>query len=158
MAPINCTIRPATPEDAKALTAITFRSKASWGYPESWINQWRDELTVTPKMLNEWLSFVAELKGQIVGFWSRSAIQTDEVSPGFLFIDPDHFGKGVAMKLWHEMKSALINEGVRHFTVEADPNAVAFYEKIGGIVIGEKDSLTIKGRKLPLIKIQLSES
>jgi len=155
MTTINYIIRPGSPQEADRLTDIAFRSKASWGYPTAWINQWHDELTVTPKMIEKWVTFVAEYNGKIIGFWCRQAIQTDDISSGLLFIDPDYFGKGIAKRLWRHMKAALITKGVKHFIIEADPNAVSFYEKIGGIKVGEKDSPVIKGRKLSIMKFEL---
>lgn len=158
MKTINYIIRLGTPEDANILTDIAFRSKASWGYPKEWLNKWSAELTITPKMIEDWITFVAEYNGKVIGFWCRQAIQTDEISSGFLFIDPDYFGNGIAKKLWNSIKDALISKGVRQFTIEADPNAVAFYEKIGGVKIGDKDSQVIKGRKIPIMRFELSKS
>jgi hypothetical protein len=35
----------AKPEDAANLTGIAFAAKRHWGYPENWIESWRDLLT-----------------------------------------------------------------------------------------------------------------
>jgi len=46
--------------------------------------------------------------------------------------------------------------GVTSFILEADPNAAGFYIKMGGVKIGEKASLVVPGRKLPIIKFDFN--
>ncbi len=157
MPTLNYTIRSGLPTDSEKLTELAFRSKASWGYPKEWIEKWRNELTVTPEMLEKGVVFVAEYDAQIIGFWCRQAIQTDNITQGFLFIDPDYFGHGIASNLWQHMKAALIKKGITHFTLEADPNAAPFYKSIGGVKIGDKDSLVVDNRKIPIMKFKLSK-
>ena len=41
----------ARPEDAATLTTIAFAAKRHWGYPERWIESWRDALTVQPDFI-----------------------------------------------------------------------------------------------------------
>ena len=44
----------AAPYDAEKLTEIALKSKAFWGYSDEQIESWREDLTVTPKMFEEW--------------------------------------------------------------------------------------------------------
>ena len=145
-------IRPAMPADADKLTELAFLSKAHWGYSKQWLESWRNDLTVTPDMLRDSIAFVAELDGEIIGFWYRSIPASDEPSPGMLFIHPTHMGKGLGKKLWEKIKEDVIRRGIKTFTIEADPNAVPFYLKLGAVQINEKESTVIPGRMIPILK------
>lgn len=148
----KCTIRPAKLTDADRLTEIAFLSKAHWGYSKKWLESWRNELTVTPDMLRCSIAFVAELQGEIIGFWCRTIPVSDDPSPGMLFIHPTHIGKGIGKKLWEKIKEDAIRRGIESFTIEADPNAVPFYLKLGAEKISEKESLVIPGRIIPILR------
>lgn len=148
-------IRPAIPDEANELTELAFLSKAHWGYSKKWLESWRNELTVTPEMIMKSIAFVAELNGKIVGFWCRSISESQNPSPGMLFIHPDHMGKGLGKKLWESIKQDAILRGIKSFTIEADPNAVPFYLKLGAEKIGEKESTVIPGRMIPILRFTL---
>jgi hypothetical protein len=61
-------ILPATPEDADALTRIAFAAKRYWGYPESWIQHWRDGLTITPEFVRNSRVYAAVSGGEPCAF------------------------------------------------------------------------------------------
>ena len=61
-------IRRACVEDADALTEIAFAAKRHWCYPEIWIRQWQEALTITPEYVIENPTFVAAIDDEIVGF------------------------------------------------------------------------------------------
>lgn len=97
-------IRPALPSEAETLSTLAFISKAYWGYPKEWLEAWKDELAVTPEMIQNSISFVAELDGQVVGFWCRAAADSLEPSVGRLFIHPDHMKQGLGRRLWDAVR------------------------------------------------------
>lgn len=150
-------IRFAKSDEAKELTQLAFLSKAHWGYSPEWLESWRDDLTVTPELIKNSIAFVAELNGKIVGFWCRSVNDSTEPSQGLLFIHPDHMGKGVGKLLFKAVKEDAIKRGIYSFTIEADPNAVPFYEKMGAKKIGEKESAVIVGRKIPILRFDFKK-
>jgi hypothetical protein len=41
----------AKPQEAEALTEIAHAAKRHWGYPEPWIQNWRDILTMRPEFI-----------------------------------------------------------------------------------------------------------
>lgn len=159
MKKIKYKIRPAKMEEAKELTALAKRSKAYWGYSEEWIETWEDQLTVTPEMIHDFVAYVAEYDGKIKGFWCRSVKEANDSSPsrGLLFVEPEAIGTGCGRQLWEAVKSTLIKKGVKSFIFEADPNAVSFYIKMGAQKIGEKESPVIPGRKIPILKFDLTK-
>lgn len=148
-------VRLAKQEEIEFLTQESFRAKASWGYPDTWLKIWTDELTVTQEMISDWITFVIEVDGLVVGCWARSPIQSETTSPGVLFVAPEHHGKGYGRLLAEAVKNEAKRRGLKFFTLEADANAAPFYEKVGGKQIGTQPSLLIPGRVLPIIRFDL---
>src|SRR6266566_7278584 len=57
-------------EDAATLTDIVFSAKRHWRYPESWIEAWRDTLTVRADFINAHETYAAVVEGRTVGFYA----------------------------------------------------------------------------------------
>lgn len=149
-------IRTCSPSDAEQLTKLAFLSKAHWGYPKEWLDFWQDDLTITPELIEDSIAYIAEAEQQIIGFWVRAAIDSGEPTSGWLFVHPDHMGKGVARALWSEVKKEAEARGIKRFVIEADPNAVPFYLSLGAEKIGEKESTLIPGRFFPIILLPVA--
>ncbi len=62
-------IRRAAESESAELSAIAIESKAHWGYSVSQLEAWRGDLSISPASVEEWPTFVAEIDGQIVGFY-----------------------------------------------------------------------------------------
>lgn len=145
----------ATPEDAAALTEIAFAAKRHWGYPERWIQSWRDVLTVTPALVAANPTFSAIKGDRVVGFSSL----TTEPHPDLthLWVLPSAMGRGVGRALFERAVEHGRALGFSAFQIEADPNAERFYLHMGAKRVGT--SVTkIEGerRELPLLVYQLS--
>ncbi len=41
----------ANPDDATTVTKIAFAAKRHWEYPERWVDNWREKLTITPEFI-----------------------------------------------------------------------------------------------------------
>lgn len=149
-------IRACSLSDAEQLTKLAFLSKAHWGYPKEWLDFWQDDLTITPELIEDSIAYIAEAEQQIIGFWVRAAIDSGEPTCGWLFVHPDHMGKGVARALWSEVKKEAEARGIKRFVIEADPNAVPFYLSLGAEKIGEKESTLIAGRFFPIILLPVA--
>lgn len=149
-------IRACSPSDAEQLTKLAFLSKAHWGYPKEWLDFWQNDLTITPELIEDSIAYIAEAEQQIIGFWVRAAIDSGEPTCGWLFVHPDHMGKGVARALWSEVKKEAEARGIKRFVIEADPNAVPFYLSLGAEKIGEKESTLIAGRFFPIILLPVA--
>lgn len=152
---MHYTIRTANVNEASRLTQLAIDSKRYWGYPESWIQAWQDQLTVTPEMIGQWLCYVAELDNDIKGFWCREAIESEQPSRGLLFVKPGAIRTGCGRQLWHTMRPALLQAGVRYFVMEGDPNAKQFYLKLGAEHIDDKASPIIPERYIPIFRFNL---
>ncbi len=148
-------VRTAQASDADRLTQLARLSKGHWGYPKEWLDLWESDLEIKPEMIEQAIGYVAESEGKLVGFWIRASMQSDQPTPGWLFVHPDHMGRGVAGALWSAIREQAIARGIRSFVIEADPHAVAFYQTLGAEKIGEKESTVIPGRFIPILRIPI---
>ena len=140
----------ARPEDAAELTAVAFAAKRNWGYPESWIQGWRDILTVTPKLVAENPTFSATEADRVVGFYSLTAGPHPDLT--HLWVLPVAMGRGFGRALFEHAVEQARALGLASFEIEADPNAEGFYLHMGAKRIGTNVS-EIEGarRELPLL-------
>lgn len=104
-------IRRGVPTDAEALTAISVAAKAHWGYPEAWMETWRDELAFAPESFGQRDVFCAEVAGEhgreLAGVCALSRIEgsegSEEAGPGAeiegLWILPAHMKRGLGAAL-----------------------------------------------------------
>lgn len=152
-------IRDAEPEDAEELTALAFRSKAFWGYSDDFLEQCRDELTVTPEFIRRNHVFVLVQVQQIIGFYGLKPHHLiglkKIVDMEYLFLDPDFIAIGGGTRLWRHAVDMAKHYGYSMMRIESDPNAQKFYERCGAELVGEVSSASIEGRKLPLLYYRL---
>ncbi|WP_419907219.1 GNAT family N-acetyltransferase [Hoeflea sp.] len=145
-------IRPARHEEADLLTELCHRSKAHWGYDDRFMEQSRQALTVNSERIAEGWVLVAERGGRLEGV---AAIGPDE--DGFeidlFFIDPDAMGKGVGTRLFKALLDLARSRGIARLAILSDPNAAAFYERMGAQPVGNAPSDAIPGRVLPLFEM-----
>jgi GNAT superfamily N-acetyltransferase len=141
--------------DAEFLTQISLAAKAFWQYPESWLNLWKDALTITPEFITANQVFLAESEERTVGFYAL--ILNGEVAwLEHLWVLPDFTGLGIGQKLLADAVQKAKLLGAASIEIESDPNAEGFYRKQGAEKIGE--SVTeIEGEKriLPILRIEL---
>jgi GNAT superfamily N-acetyltransferase len=148
-------ILPATPDDADALTRIAFAAKRYWGYPESWIQHWRDSLTITPEFVRNNGVYAAISGGRPCAFYALTGAGSELEH---LWVSPGWIGSGVGrLLLEHAMREAA-RRGASAVAIEADPNAEGFYLRMGARRVGE-NVYEIEGRKrkLPLLTVELSK-
>lgn len=141
----------AEPEAAGVLTRISFSAKRHWGYPERWIQSWKDALTITPEFILGNEVHVAIVEGEPVGFYafveSDGALELEH-----LWVEPDRIGVGVGRSLFEHAIGNAASMGAVSLKIEADPNAEGFYLRMGAWRTGE-NVYEIEGekRKLPVL-------
>jgi len=167
-------IRKAAPAEAAVLTQIAQDAKRHWGYPESWIEHWKENLTITAEFIAENEVYVTEvgsrvesgpvplaedgpaaIANEIAGFY---AIVTcgQEAELEHMWVKPEHIGTGVGRDLFmHALETAAFLNAAA-LEISADPNAEGFYKRMGARRIGEVHS-EIEGqpRTLPRLAIDL---
>lgn len=149
-------ISRSTPEDADILTHIAFTSKGHWGYPEHWMEQWRDALTITPEFVRDNEVYVANLDGEPAGYY---ALTDRGKTLEHLWVTPSRIGSGIGRGLFEHAVARAASLGAREVEIEADPNAEGFYLRMGARRVGGR-TYEIDGRQrvLPLLVIEIPAS
>jgi GNAT superfamily N-acetyltransferase len=123
-------IRPARTHEVDTLSAIALRAKRHWGYPEHWIEAWREELTVTADYVSEHCVSVGVLAGQIVGFYALEN-SSGRLELDHFWVHPDHIGHGYGRTLFEYAVRQARELGASVMLIDADPNAAGFYALMG---------------------------
>ena len=149
------TIRRASPNEADVLTEIAFSAKHHWGYPKRWMELWKPQLTFTPEYFEENESLVAEINSAPVAFYTLLEKHGNAWIEN-LWVSPELIGKGVGKRLFSHALEVARQRGFQKLQLEADPNAVGFYEKMGMYKIGERRyELESQLRILPTMEIKV---
>lgn len=161
---IDFYIRPATAFDCGALTALSFASKRYWGYPDSYFDVWKNELTVTPEYIRNNRVFAAVRDSGIIGYFSVTEVKESFyagsvfVEKGFwlghLFIAPECIRKGVGAQLMDFAVRYCGENGIKRLRVFSDPNAAGFYEKCGAKFLYDSAS-SIEERTVPVYEMEI---
>jgi GNAT superfamily N-acetyltransferase len=142
-------VRPAAAADYEPLRELTFESKAHWGYDRDLVRSWADGLSFD----GDCERWVAELDGAIVA-WAALAPPADGVAVlDHLWVDPAWMGRGLGSLLFRLAADRARELGAQRLEWSAEPNAVGFYEKLGGRKL--RDHLTEWGRLSPWMGLEL---
>lgn len=148
-------IRQAKIGDSETLSQIAFTAKSFWNYPESWLNLWKDALTITPEFIEKHKVYLAESDGKILGFYAL-ILDGEKVQLEHLWISPEHIGGGIGKKLMADAIEKAKSLGAVFVEIEAEPNAEGFYQKQGAVIVGEsKSEIEGQPRILPIMRIKL---
>ena len=145
----------AQPAAAPELSAIAWAAKARWGYPLHWMEQWRGELAITPQFIAANETFLADSDGEIVGFHALVQ-ETKSWRLEHLWVLPQRMGQGFGRRLFAHAAAYAAERGALFLTIEADPNAEPFYQRMGATRVGTRDTeIDGRVRLLPLLKFVL---
>jgi GNAT superfamily N-acetyltransferase len=127
------TILRAQPEDHQVLTEIAHAAKRHWGYPESWIEEWRYFLTVLPEDIANNHGFIGVVDGRLIGF---SGLELDGAKAilHHLWVRPEWIGKGVGRNLFEYTENFARANGATRLRLESDRHAEGFYVRMGAVV------------------------
>jgi ribosomal protein S18 acetylase RimI-like enzyme len=142
-------------EQAEALTQIALAAKRHWAYPERWMELWTPQLTFSPEYLEENESWVAEIDMTPIAFYTLLEKDGSAWLEN-LWVLPEWIGRGIGKRLFDHAVEVARQRGYKLLQLEADPNAVGFYEKMGMYKIGERRSeVDGQSRILPLMETRL---
>jgi GNAT superfamily N-acetyltransferase len=141
-------------EELPVLSALCVRSKAVWGYDNDFLVACRRELTIEPPDLRSTSIAVAETDGKIVGVAQIKVVgsQADLLK---LFVEPTTLRNGVGRTLFVWATDQATSRGANRLVIEADPDAVPFYRRMGAEHFGLAPSGSIQGRMLPRLLKEL---
>lgn len=147
-------VRRATAGDAGTLTRIAFAAKRYWGYPERWIEQWNETLTITPEFVRDNGVYAAVSNGEPFAFYALTGTG-DRSELDHLWVSPAWIGSGIGRLLFEHAMHEAASQGASTVEIEADPNAEGFYLKMGARRVGE-NVYEIEGRRriLPRMAIE----
>lgn len=132
-------IRPAVPDDAKALTALMHGSAAYSGNYAGIL----DGYAITPSQIERDIFHVAEHDGALSGFYSL--ILTGELELDLMFVADSVQGLGLGTMLFRHMTAEAKRRGIASIRIVSHPPSVGFYQAMGAIITGTKPP-TIKAR------------
>lgn len=153
-------IRQAFASECGHLSELALRSKAHWGYSREFLESCRAELTLETSQLRDeaYQCFVAVDDNSILGFYALQAVSKKTHELAALFVEPGHIGRGIGRSLLQHAIRRLALVGAERLIIQGDPNAIRFYQAAGARQVGERESLSIPGRFLPLFEIDLTSS
>jgi len=159
---MNIEISPAIQDDSVVLSQIAFAAKKHWGYPNEYMEIWKQELTITKEYLTKNIVYKLVNNEEIIGFYALVLIEQDyqlreiEIKKGWwldhLFILPQFHHQGFGKQLIKHSKSVLIEYGEHSYFIFVDPFATGFYEKMGAQFLYESAS-SIPERTIPVFKL-----
>jgi GNAT superfamily N-acetyltransferase len=149
-------IRAAQVGEATKLTALCVRSKAHWGYDAQFMRRSAASLRVSSADIALGRVLVA-VDGKDRALGVASVIPDgDGAELDLFFVDPPFMGRGVGRTLFKAAVQAACMFDARTLTILADPNAAAFYERLGARFLRNAPSDAIPGRILPLYEYDIT--
>ena len=123
-------IRPASADEANALTKIALDAKRYWGYPENWIKHWDSDLTISPEFIRDNHVYVYEEDGQIRGFYAL-CVAGHKAELEHMWVTPAAIGTGIGKELFLDAMERAASLDVNAVELTADPNPAGFYRRMG---------------------------
>ncbi|MCW5748612.1 MAG: GNAT family N-acetyltransferase [Alphaproteobacteria bacterium] len=157
--PRDILVRAARAGEADALSALCQRSKRHWGYDDDFMVRSAASLTVGQAAIGDGRVFVAaftDQPDQRLGVAELAPLDDGVIDLDKLFVDPPAIGHGAGGLLFLRAALAARQRGARWLTILADPNAAAFYEKMGARFVRMAPSDAIPGRELPFYAFDLT--
>jgi predicted N-acetyltransferase YhbS/8-oxo-dGTP pyrophosphatase MutT (NUDIX family) len=149
-------LRPALVSDAPALTEILHRAKASWGYPDHLMAEFRDHWQISEATIRSLTMTVAERGGTPVAFSGVTRQDATTLLIDFLFVQPELHGQGIGALLLTRAEDQARQEGLTRLYLESDAHAAPFYERRGFRTIATRPSEMSPGKDIPLMERPLS--
>ena len=148
-------VRRASPEDANQLTQITISAKRHWNYPENWMQLWIPALTISPEYISENETWMVVEDENPIAYYSLK-YDGEYLWLDNLWVLPKRMEQGIGRRLFLHAVERVCLCGIKILKIEADSNAVEFYEKMGARIVGEhRSEVDGQPRSLPFMEINL---
>jgi GNAT superfamily N-acetyltransferase len=146
-------IRAGRVDEGARLKEIAIAAKAHWGYGVERVREWADQGDFSSARLSELTLFVAEADGRAIA-WASLDPRGETAWLEDLWVEPEWIGTGIGTSLFCRAVDHARATGARAIEWEAEPNALGFYEKMGGRYV--RDSTSEWGRTLSVMGVDLA--
>ena len=146
-------IRPARPHEGERLREIAAAAKGYWAYDPDEVAQWAARGDFSAHGLREKEVFVAEAD-EVAIAWAALIPKGEVVWLDDMWVEPPWIGKGVGTLLFAHAVELARELGGKTMEWDAEPNAIGFYERVGGRYLREGEP-SEWGRALPVMGIEL---
>ncbi|MBV8325862.1 GNAT family N-acetyltransferase [Chryseobacterium sp.] len=126
----------ATPKDCELLSETARIAKGHWGYSKELLEQWHDDLTVTPDNFKNHVIYKGFFENDFIGYFSLKDHGMYTELDG-MWILPQYHGKGLGTDMILKAKEVARALHYKYIELFADPNADGFYEKCGAKKTGK---------------------
>ncbi len=145
-------IRGPEANETERLREIAIAAKGHWGYDPERVESWASE-SVTGEALRLKEVYVAEVGGRAIA-WAGLVPRRDVCWLDDLWVDPEWMGAGVGTTLFRHAADRARDLGGTRIEWEAEPNALGFYERMGGRYLRDSEP-SEWGRVLPVMGVDL---
>jgi GNAT superfamily N-acetyltransferase len=150
---VEPTIRRARAGEGDMLTTLARQAKAHWGYSPELLARFADDLVLSEAAIGRDEVWVLDGHDGPIGF-HRVVVGEPAVLED-LWIEPAAIGAGHGRRLWLHAVEVARRAGAEAIELDADPNAVGFYERMGARQVGDTPSAIVPGRTLPRMRADL---
>ena len=149
-------IRPAHAHEGERLREIAIASKGYWGYDPERVREWAATGDFSPEGLRENEVYVAEADEQAIA-WTALIRKGELLWLDDLWVEPAWIGQGIGARLFRHAVERARQLGGKRLEWEAEPNAVGFYQRMGGRYLRESEP-SEWGRVLAVMGIDLVDA
>lgn len=134
------TIRAASPAERVALEALQRRASMHGPMYREQLAAHPDAITIPEDQIADGLVRVAEQNGRVVGFSVLLAPVAGTSELDGLFVEPDRMRTGVGRRLIADACAIARTRDATRIDVNANPQALAFYDSVGFVRVGEEQT------------------
>lgn len=142
--------------DHEALTDLMVDSEGYWGNSQAFLTAFRRLYAVTPSFIENHMTLVLTKEGHRIGFYGL-ALREQGVELQYFFIAPEYIGRGYGKIMWHHLINQCEKKGIHTFEWVTSPEAKGFYQSLGAIQKGTRQSLISEGRTIPVMVYTLHD-
>lgn len=153
---LDVRIRAVRAGEGELLREIAIAAKSYWGYDSTWVREWAEGGDFSADALAQREVYVADVGSAPVG-WEATIPKGEVCWLEDLWVAPAWIGKGIGTRLWRYAAEHAQRLGARRLEWEAEPNAVGFYERMGGRYLRDSEA-SEWGRALPVMGVDLDNN
>ena len=124
-------IRSVAPDEGERLREIAIAAKGHWGYETDRVREWAAMGDFSAAGLQQKDCYIAAVEGRAVG-WAAAIDRGEVWWLDDLWVEPEWMGQGIGRLLFRHAAERGRQAGAARMEWEAEPNALGFYNKMGG--------------------------